>query len=413
MSKIFIGLGLIWLIGALCPPLWTQAGDDFVWVANSNSNNVTRIKKSDSTTTTIDVGTTPYGVAIDETYCWVANSGGGNVTRIKKSDSTMTTIAVGIEPYGVAVDETYCWVANLTRGNVTRIKKSDSTQTTIAVGVGAGPWGVAVDETDCWVANWGGNNCTRIKKSDSTQTTIAVGTRPYSLGDMTGYAYDFFWCTRVIKPEALLLKLDDNLTNLIAVSLNDLRDSTKCQKTEAVLVGLKEKAIEPLVNAFNDDLKKEEETYQTLLKEINQLIPQLGAEEWREREQAQKRLEAIGTKAIPLLKEAKEKDKDPEIRMRAKMALEQIEEQGGSESELNRRGFISSLLDIMGNIGPLNQPALECFVKTLSDNDRRLRGLAYKWLKKLTKKDLPFDPAKSPPEEATHIQAWQTLIEKE
>ncbi|MFH1230430.1 MAG: hypothetical protein V1709_02920 [Planctomycetota bacterium] len=34
------------------------------------------------------------------------------------------------------------------------------------------------------------NNVTRILKADSSKTTIAVGSYPWSLGDMTGYAYD-------------------------------------------------------------------------------------------------------------------------------------------------------------------------------------------------------------------------------
>ncbi|MEK7309786.1 MAG: hypothetical protein AAB038_03130 [Planctomycetota bacterium] len=70
-------------------------------MANWTTNNVTRILKSDSTTTTIGVGTTPYGVAVDETYVWVANVGSNNVTRIKKSDSTTTTIGVGTGPESV------------------------------------------------------------------------------------------------------------------------------------------------------------------------------------------------------------------------------------------------------------------------------------------------------------------------
>ncbi|MFA5795419.1 MAG: LamG-like jellyroll fold domain-containing protein [Candidatus Brocadiia bacterium] len=168
----------------------TLAVDDYVWVANQNSNSVTRIKKSDSNTTTIAVGSNPVGVAVDSNYAWIINNASNNVTRIKKSDSTTTTIAVGTNPNGVTVDETYCWVANLGSNNVTRIKKSDLTTTTIAVGTN--PIGVAVDGTYCWVANAyngsGGNNVTRIKKSDLTTTTISVGTCPF------GVAVDETYC---------------------------------------------------------------------------------------------------------------------------------------------------------------------------------------------------------------------------
>jgi YVTN family beta-propeller protein len=384
----------------------------YVWVANSGSNDVTRIKKSDSSTTTIAVGNVPIGIAVDETYCWVANCNSNNVTRIKKADSTTTTIDVGQNPFGIAVDETYCWVANCNSNNVTRIKKSDSTTTTIDVG--QNPFGIAVDETYVWVTNRSSHNVTRIKKADSTTTTIDVGRNPHSQGDMTGYAYASGSVPISIKPEVITLTSEADLTKIIKDGLTDLRDSSRRRKAEAVLVGLKEKAARSLVEAFNDEDKKEEETYQTLLKEIKELIPRLGAEEWAEREEAQTRLEAIiDHKAIPPLKEAKEKDPDPEIRMRANRALSRIEEQGYSELELKRRGFISSLLNIIGNIGSIKQPALMCFVRSLSDNDSLLRRLSYRWLKKLTGKELPFEPAKSPPEEAFHIKSWESLIEKE
>jgi hypothetical protein len=386
------------------------------WVLNFCSNNVTRIKKSDLTTTNITVGTKPDGVAVDETYCWVANGDDNNVTRIKKSDSTTTLIEAGTHPNGVAVDETYWWVTNHDDNNVTRIRKSDSTTTTIKViKVGTNPCGVAVDETYCWVTNQNSNNVTRIKKSDLTTTNIPVGIVPFSLGDMTGYAYDFFFrvdVPRVIKSGVITLDSGADLNKIVSGCLQDLPDPAKRPKAETILVGLKEKALEPLIAGFKDEIKSQEEFSQKVVAEIKVLIPQLGVEEWPEREKAQKQLEAIGRKAIPLLKEAKDKDKNPEIRMRTRLALDKISEQGYTESELQHRGFIASVLNIMGNIGSPKRPVLECFLVTLSDSDRFLRRLAYMWLKKLTGKDLPFDPLKTPPEEAAHIHAWEDMIKK-
>jgi hypothetical protein len=206
------------------------AVDDYCWVVNTGGNSVTRIQKSTSTTTTIAVGTGPYGVAVDETYCWTANSGSNNVTRILKSNPAITTtIAVGSSPRVVAVDETYCWVPNYTTNNITRILKSNSTTTNITVRsdswgiavdgtycwvasytnpgivtrimkstlattnitVGTYPWGVAVDGTYCWVADSGngaGNTVTRIQKSDLSTATITVGTNP------RGIAVDETYC---------------------------------------------------------------------------------------------------------------------------------------------------------------------------------------------------------------------------
>ena len=170
--------------------LWwyeVPAVDDYVWVANSGPDNVSRINKSDLSATTIATGDVPFGVAVDETYCWVSNANINTVTRIKKSDLSTTTIVVGTGPYGVAVDATYCWVTNSGSNNVTRIQKSDLTTTTITVG--SSPMGVAVDGTYCWVTNEISNNLTRILKSDLSTTTIAVGNRPYGVAVDPNYVW--------------------------------------------------------------------------------------------------------------------------------------------------------------------------------------------------------------------------------
>ncbi|MDI6788519.1 MAG: hypothetical protein QME51_09125, partial [Planctomycetota bacterium] len=141
------------------------------------------------TTTNISVGTTPRGVAVDDTYVWVANTNSNNVTRILKSDLTSSTIAVGTTPIGVAVDETYCWV---TKGE-------------------------------------GSNNATRIKKSDLTTTTISVGNVLRSLGDMTGYGYDNYASVESVA------YLGDNIYNLDAISQTAQR-STLNNQTVSYLI---------------------------------------------------------------------------------------------------------------------------------------------------------------------------------
>jgi YVTN family beta-propeller protein len=202
--------GNVWSFQTVAEPL---AVDSYVWVANYDSNNVTRINKSNSSTTTITVGSWPLGVAVDGTYCWVANEKSNNVTRILKSNSAIsTTIAVGSYPYGVAVDGTYCWVVNNGSNNVTRIKKSDLTTTTIAMG-NSYSTGVAVDATYVWVANNDSYNVTRIKKSDLTTTAIAVG------GYSTGVAVDgtYCWVANNSSDNVTRIKKSDLTTTAITV----------------------------------------------------------------------------------------------------------------------------------------------------------------------------------------------------
>jgi len=196
--------GNVWSFTTAVP-----AVDDYLWVVNWGGY-VTRIKKSDLTTTTITVGTKPVGVAVDEIYCWVTNNSSGTVTRIQKSNPVIsTTIAVGSTPDGVAVDGTYCWVTNYNSNTVTRIQKSNLSTTTITVG--SLPQGIAVDETYCWVANLGSKNVTRIVKSTLATFNIAVGTGPY------GVAVDETYCWVANNGDIIrILKSNPAITTTIA-----------------------------------------------------------------------------------------------------------------------------------------------------------------------------------------------------
>ncbi|MHC5039709.1 MAG: HEAT repeat domain-containing protein [Planctomycetota bacterium] len=69
----------------------------------------------------------------------------------------------------------------------------------------------------------------------------------------------------------------------------------------------------------------EDEKEAGLLLRIEQLVKQLGAEEWELREQATVELVRIGSKAIPSLEKAVQSE-DPEIRMRAINVLKKIHE---------------------------------------------------------------------------------------
>jgi streptogramin lyase len=68
----------------------TPAVDGYVWVANRDSFNITRIKAADSATTTIamESSTSLWGIAVDENYCWTTDANSNSVIRIRKADSS-------------------------------------------------------------------------------------------------------------------------------------------------------------------------------------------------------------------------------------------------------------------------------------------------------------------------------------
>jgi hypothetical protein len=72
------------------------------------------------------VGTNPGGIAFDGANIWVANGNSNNVTKLKASDGSLVgTYSVGTNPRGIAFDGANIWVANWGTNNVTKLNASD------------------------------------------------------------------------------------------------------------------------------------------------------------------------------------------------------------------------------------------------------------------------------------------------
>ena len=70
---------------------------------------------------TFMVGFYPYGVAFDGANIWVTNSGSVSVTKLRASDRTVLgTYNVGLNPRGVVFDGANIWVVNYDSGTVTK-----------------------------------------------------------------------------------------------------------------------------------------------------------------------------------------------------------------------------------------------------------------------------------------------------
>ena len=69
----------------------------------------------------------PLGVAFDGANIWVTNSDSNNVTKLRASDGkVLGTFGVGSSPYGVAFDGANVWVANGNSNNVTKLRATAS-----------------------------------------------------------------------------------------------------------------------------------------------------------------------------------------------------------------------------------------------------------------------------------------------
>lgn len=73
-------------------------------------------------------GSGPYGVAFDGDHVWVANSGSDTVTKLRSNDGTILgTFHVGWKPSYLAFDGAHVWVTNVDSGEIMKLRASDGT----------------------------------------------------------------------------------------------------------------------------------------------------------------------------------------------------------------------------------------------------------------------------------------------
>ena len=131
------------------PPTRTFHSPFDAYIANYGPGTVRVVNTATSTiTTTIPVGTKPYGVAVtaDGGHAYVTNSGSNTVSAIDTATNTVTsTVLVGTTPLGVAVttDGGHVYVTN-NKSNSVSVIDTATNAVTATIPVGMGPWGVAI-----------------------------------------------------------------------------------------------------------------------------------------------------------------------------------------------------------------------------------------------------------------------------
>src|SRR5204863_524129 len=144
--------GITFAVGSV--PTAVAFDGDNIWVANSGSNNVSKLRASNGAPqpgSPFAVGSLPQGVAFDGANIWVTNFSSSNVSKLRASDGALLgTFAVGAHPSGIAFDGANIWVnRDAFSGNaVSKLRASDGTLLgTFAVGAG---FGVAFDGANIW-----------------------------------------------------------------------------------------------------------------------------------------------------------------------------------------------------------------------------------------------------------------------
>jgi YVTN family beta-propeller protein len=123
-----------------------------VWVADADSNTVTRVDPQSGLSTATPVGNGPTGIATGAGGVWVTLKLDDSVALIDPDTGVVrTTIPVGRAPTGVAVGANSVWVANSGDGSVSRIDPRTNREAA-RITVGASPQDVAVAGRRVWVS---------------------------------------------------------------------------------------------------------------------------------------------------------------------------------------------------------------------------------------------------------------------
>jgi len=130
-----------------------------VWVVNSFSDDITKLRASDGLTlATLPAGIAPSAVAVVGENIWVVNQGG--ITKLGFDGRHLADFFLRASGGGVAYDGASLWVVAEERGWVERLRASDITSLDL-VGVGVGPSAVIFDGASIWVANSRSHTVTR------------------------------------------------------------------------------------------------------------------------------------------------------------------------------------------------------------------------------------------------------------
>lgn len=177
-----------------------------IWVANSNNNNVTKLRASDGATLgTFAVGTSPYSIVFDGTNIWVANLSSNGVTKLRASDGVVLNQFGMSAPAALAFDGVNIWAVSSNANQVVRRRASDLADMGFFA-VGANPSAIVFDGVNIWVPNNGNNNVTKLRASDGS----LLGTFPVGSGPQ-GIAYDggSIWVTNNSSANVTKLRASD------------------------------------------------------------------------------------------------------------------------------------------------------------------------------------------------------------
>jgi YVTN family beta-propeller protein len=215
---------------------------------------------NNTVSTTIAVGTNPYGISVspDGSKVYVVNGNSNTVSVINTATNTVTATITGFNrPYGISVSPngSKIYVANVLSNTVSVID-SVTNIITATITVGTEPNGISVspDGSKVYVANQFSNTVSVINTATNTvSNTIAVGNGPITFGNFISIYPSHLGIAPQSMVEAGIEVYPNPATNTISI---DIPQAAGGSKQEAVgnieiynLLG--EKVYQSLVNSHS------------------------------------------------------------------------------------------------------------------------------------------------------------------
>jgi YVTN family beta-propeller protein len=155
-----------------------------IYVANSGDNTVTVLDGATNNTITVSAGTSPSAVAVNSitNRIYVINKDSSNVTVIDGATNSTNSVRVGSSPNSIALNPVTnkIYVTNFGDNSVSVIDGHTNTVTNLAAGANPGPVVLNAATNKIYVANYGDGNLTVIDGSTNTLTSILLGVQPAS-----------------------------------------------------------------------------------------------------------------------------------------------------------------------------------------------------------------------------------------
>ncbi|MHB1785563.1 MAG: Vgb family protein [Acidimicrobiales bacterium] len=158
-------------------PVSVVAGNNVVWVASLAGASLTRVDASSNQADALvpyPVG--PVRLALSTTTLWVTGSD-GTLSRLDPTNGQAegTTISLGGSSFGVAVDARSAWVSDFLANRVHRVSVATGAAIGAPIPVGTHPGAMADGDGSVWVTNHDDSSLTRINTTTAAVWGSAIG----------------------------------------------------------------------------------------------------------------------------------------------------------------------------------------------------------------------------------------------